>query len=122
MFVFSSFNSQIKCTDVNSCIQLQARVQLARMRLRAGEFASAAEHLDLVSSSSDSRTLKQNLKSAESSYKAAQKAHSQGKWDKCISEATAAIDVASQSYHLRELRADCTLEAGQFEEGTADLM
>lgn len=101
---------------------LQARVQLARMRLRSGDLPSAEEHLDLCSTStSDTKNLKQSLKTADAAWKAATKAQSGKKWQVCVDKANTAIDVVSQSADLRQLRADCALEAGLYDEGIADL-
>lgn len=101
---------------------LQARLQLARLRLRAGQVDQAATHLGLMASpSADTKSLESATKAAQKAIEAARKAQEGQKWQRCIDQSNKAIEVVSQNADLRQLRADCALEMGNLDDGTADL-
>lgn len=98
-----------------------AHVQLGKIKARGGEFDAAREQYLLAKKKPDAQELAE-LMEAEGSASLAESAASQGKWEECVSNADVAIQVASRSLHLRELRARCRFEAGMIAGGISDLM
>lgn len=112
--------------DFNKVLSLKpgfegAHTQLGRLKARAGEWDAAREQYLLAHKKSDSKDLEE-LTEAERSAKLAESAAKSGNWEDCVNNADVAIQLASRSLGLRELRSKCRFEAGQVAGGLADLM
>lgn len=66
-------------------------------------------------------TLAESIKQADLYVSQTHKFAQQGKWEACISNANAAIEIVSQSSALREARAECHAASGNIQETIGDL-
>ena len=98
-----------------------AHVQLGKIKARSGEWDAAREQYLLAKKRADAEELAQ-LTEAEGSASLAESAAAQGNWADCVNYADVAIQVASRSLRLRELRSRCRFEAGMIAGGISDLM
>jgi len=98
-----------------------AHVQLGKIKARSGEWDAAREQYLLAKKKADAEELAQ-LTEAEGSASLAESAAAQGNWADCVNYADVAIQVASRSLRLRELRSRCRFEAGMIAGGISDLM
>ncbi|KAH8904594.1 TPR-like protein [Coniochaeta sp. PMI_546] len=98
-----------------------AHVQLGRIKARGGEWDAAREQYLLAKKKADAEELAQ-LAEAERSASLAESAAAHGNWDECVRHADVAIQVASRSLSLRELRSRCRFEAGMIAGGISDLL
>lgn len=95
----------------------QARINLAKLRLKLGDAEAAkAVIAPVTSKAKDAASLKdiqQNVKSLGETARKANTAHKKGDWQTCIQSASQAIGIATQSAELQQLKADCLLSAGE---------
>jgi DnaJ family protein C protein 3 len=98
-----------------------AHVQLGKIKARGGEWDGAREQYLLAKRKADAEEMAQ-LTEAEGSSSLAEAAAAQANWPECVHHADIAIQVASRSLHLRELRSRCRFEAGMIAGGISDLM
>jgi DnaJ family protein C protein 3 len=98
-----------------------AHVQLGKIKARSGEWEAARGQYLLAKKKTDAEELAQ-LAEAEGSASLAESAAAHGNWADCVNYADVAIQVASRSLHLRELRSRCRFEAGMVVGGISDLM
>jgi DnaJ family protein C protein 3 len=112
--------------DFNKVLSLKpgfegAHTQLGRLKARSGEWDAAREQYLLAHKKADSKDLEE-LTEAEGGARLAESAAKSGNWEDCVNHADVAIQLASRSLSLRELRCKCRFEAGQIAGGLADLM
>lgn len=98
-----------------------AHVQLGNIKARSGDWEAAREHYVLAKKKADADELAQ-LTEAEGSARLAESAAARADWADCVNHADVAVQVASRSLHLRELRSRCRFEAGMIVGGIGDLM
>ncbi|KAB5518769.1 hypothetical protein GE09DRAFT_1066079 [Coniochaeta sp. 2T2.1] len=98
-----------------------AHVQLGKIKARAGDWEAARKQYLAAKKKADAEELTQ-LAEAEGSAKLAETAAASSNWVDCVSYADVAIQVASRSLHLRELRSRCRFEAGMIAGGISDLL
>lgn len=102
----------------------KARLQLAKIALRNGEYDKGDVHVGKYLGKSkdvEGEEVRTQLKEARSSGAAARKAEKAKRWEDCVNEATKALVVSAHSSELRLLRADCSIAAGDLEGATGDL-
>lgn len=92
--------------------------QRARIKAKAGEWDAAKKDFKAHGNSADE--LKE-LEEAHGAAKLAAAAEKKGQWEECVSQAGAAIMVASRVVALRKTRAHCRFERGEVQEGMSDL-
>ncbi|KEI40504.1 uncharacterized protein L969DRAFT_335172 [Mixia osmundae IAM 14324] len=104
----------------------QARLQIARIRLKAGEFDEAAKAITqfLTKNSSDqpAKDLRKVITDTRNAQTAATQASAKSQWELCIRTTSSAIEHAPSSVELRLLRAGCYQGQGDYEQVTGDLM
>lgn len=106
----------------------RARVQLAKIHLKSGELEACQTELETYfenhpksTSESDAKSIQTDLQAAQKHLKSA-RAHLKSKtYSKCVDEASAVIQIASQSSSFRQLRADCHLMQAHIQEAAGDL-
>ncbi|CAM1503710.1 Fc.00g013010.m01.CDS01 [Cosmosporella sp. VM-42] len=111
--------------DFNKVLSLKpnfenAHLQLARIRVKTGDWDGAKTYYSSASRGHDSEEVK-SLEAAKLAAGLADLAGKSGNWEECVNQAGIAILVASRSPALRELRARCRFERGEVEEGMSDL-
>lgn len=112
--------------DFNRVLSLKpgfegAHTQLGRLKARSGEWDAAKEQYLLAHKKPGSKDFEE-LVEAEGSATLAESAAKAGNWEDCVNHADVAIQLASRSLALRELRSKCRFESGQIAGGIADLM
>jgi DnaJ family protein C protein 3 len=98
-----------------------AHVQLGKIKARSGEWDAAREQYLAARKKPDAQEFAE-LTEAEGSATLAESAAKQGNWPECVSNLDVAIQVASRSLPLRELRSRCRFEAGMIAGGISDLL
>lgn len=104
----------------------KARIQLAKIYLKLGDFDACKSQIDQhlaagKDPSSAMSTLQTDLATARKHTQACKKHLEAQKWDKCVEEATAAIQYSPQNAELRQIRSDCYLAKGHIQEAAGDL-
>lgn len=94
-----------------------AHAQLGRIRARGGDWDEAKKQYMLARKDED----KEAVEEAKGAAALAEAAARAGNWEECGNQADVAIQVASRSLPLRELRARCRFGAGYAAGGIADL-
>ncbi|CAD6503121.1 BgTH12-02790 [Blumeria graminis f. sp. triticale] len=95
-----------------------ALLQMAKIKARSGDWdGSEADFKAHKNSVTDLAELLEAKKAAHS----AEQAENSKNWDECVRNADTAILVASKMARLRQTRAHCRFEKGEFETGMVDL-
>lgn len=96
-----------------------ALVQRAKIKSKNADWAGARKDYETAGKTGGGEIAQ--LEEAEGAARLAVDAEKGKDWDGCISNAGAAILVASTALSLRQLRARCRFERGEVLEGTSDL-
>jgi DnaJ family protein C protein 3 len=112
-------------SDFNKVLSLKpgfhgAHLQLAKIKSKHADWDSARTEYLAAGKSADSDEVTE-LEAAQHAATVASQAADAGQWDECVNASGVAIVVASRSPSLRELRARCRFERGEYEEGMSDL-
>jgi DnaJ family protein C protein 3 len=92
--------------------------QRAKIKARSGDWEAAKK--DFSAHSNSEGDLKE-LEEAQGAANLAMAAEISGNWEECVTQAGAAIMVASRMLSLRKTRAHCRFERGEVQEGMSDL-
>ncbi|KAJ7599168.1 hypothetical protein C8J56DRAFT_1011058 [Mycena floridula] len=102
-----------------------AYLMKARIMAKEGEFTPAKMALDVfLKRAKDDSAAKELAAEIEEADKMANKAAKERKaqlWNACIESSSAALRTSSHSVEIRQIRAECSLAAGDFEGATGDL-
>ena len=96
-----------------------ALLQRAKLKGRSADWEGAKR--DYVTAGKGEGGEYEELVEAEKAAAATFAAEKAGNWEGCVSQAGAAIMVASTALDLRQLRARCRFERGEVQEGVSDL-
>lgn len=95
-----------------------ALLQMAKIKARSGDWEGA--ETDYKAHKNSASDLAELLK-AKNAAISAELAEKSSNWDECVRNADTAISVASKMAKLRQTRAHCRFEKGEFETGMVDL-
>lgn len=112
--------------DFNKVLSLKpgfegAHTQLGRIKARGADWDAAKEQFLLAKMEPTSEEIS-GLEEAQGAANLAVAAEKSGNWEECMNNADAAIQVASRSLPLRELRSRCRFEDGKIQGGISDLL
>lgn len=95
--------------------------QRAKIRAKNGDWESAKQDYLALGASHGAEEELANLVEAQGAASLAMDAEKAGNWEECVTQAGAAIMVASKVVSLRNTRAHCRFERGEVQEGMSDL-
>lgn len=99
-----------------------ALLQRAKIKSRNGEWDAARKDYELAGKTAGEGSEIAEIEEAKGAATLAYNAEKAGNWDECVSQAGAAIMVASKTLSLRQTRSHCRFEKGEVQEGISDLM
>ncbi|TIA83937.1 hypothetical protein E3P98_00544 [Wallemia ichthyophaga] len=116
--------------DLETVLELQpsfeqARIQRARILLKDGEYHQAKAETDIYQKNhkndKTAKDLQSKIKSLEKLTNQTDKTHKARRWSETLQSVTKAIEIASNSLRLLQIRVDCFLALGDINGATNDL-
>jgi DnaJ family protein C protein 3 len=112
--------------DFNKVLALKpgfegAHLQLGKIRARIADWEGAKEQFVLAKKEPDSKEVTE-IEEAHGAAVLAETAEKEERWEDCVNQLDVAVQVATRSLALRQMRAKCRFESGRLQGGVGDLM
>ncbi|TIC15292.1 TPR-like protein [Wallemia mellicola] len=103
----------------------QARIQRARIFLKDGEYVQAKTELDTYQKKNKgdkiAKDMQASIKSLQKLINQTEKTYKAKRWSQTLESVTKALEIASNSLRLYQIRVDCYLALGDITRATSDL-